>query len=261
MGISGNGVFPEDVKLFDDNDPVKLVLNIGTCELSNLDHGTVTIHISCKHGLRHECDMCVRSWMSTNRLLRRTNPPLLWACVHLCAFQFHRWSAEMRHLQKSQVSACSWKTHLHQTVETRCFGKTLYKYREEHSRYMQGRILNSLWYPGGNCTERMEPQDLSGVTTLYIDEIQSTHGQHYMIMVADQNHRAICGVTGLISYRYVMSKTVSNPKGAMWTRSNMSAPICQQRTNPVLRNVFRMRSSSLMCSILTNGQCGSRYGP
>ena len=37
-------------------------------------------------------------------------------------------------------------------------------------------------------------QDLSGVDVLFVDEIQSTHGQNYITMFADQDHRCICGV-------------------------------------------------------------------
>ena len=39
-------------------------------------------------------------------------------------------------------------------------------------------------------------QELSPTHTLFIDEIQSTHGQNYITMVADQDHTAICGVIG-----------------------------------------------------------------
>lgn len=37
-------------------------------------------------------------------------------------------------------------------------------------------------------------QELSPTHTLFIDEIQSTHSQNYITMVADQNSTAICGV-------------------------------------------------------------------
>lgn len=39
-------------------------------------------------------------------------------------------------------------------------------------------------------------QELSPTHTLFIDEIQSTHGQNYITMVADQDHTTICGVIG-----------------------------------------------------------------
>ena len=42
----------------------------------------------------------------------------------------------------------------------------------------------------------LEKQDLSDVHTIFIDEIQSTHGHNYITMVADQNHRMIAGVEG-----------------------------------------------------------------
>ena len=77
-------------------------------------------------------------------------------------------------------------------------------------------------------SEGLVKQDLSGVRILYIDEIQSTHGQNYITMVADQDHRAICGVKGpdIGSVREVRDWLIEkggDPKCIQYVSADMSA--------------------------------------
>ena len=193
----GIEIFRGDVKRFEDKDPDKPVLVVSTGELGDIDHGTVTVHISCKHGLRHVCDGCgrvmtVNKWVNT----RYKSAPMMGMRT------FVRISVPQMRCKKCGIYR---KIRCPLVVENHTYTKLLkldvleklhvntVKNTAEACRIGSWVVYDIL---EETVQKGLDTQDLSGVTTLFIDEIQSTHGQNYVTLVADQNHRAVCGVNG-----------------------------------------------------------------
>ena len=66
--LTGVEVASGDVRMFSDADPDRPVAETTTDRLKTIGRGSATVHISCRHGLRHECPCCgkpmaVKCWV------------------------------------------------------------------------------------------------------------------------------------------------------------------------------------------------------
>lgn len=193
----GMEIFRGDVKVFDDNDPDKPVLEVSTGELGDIDRGTAIVRISCKHGLRHVCDGCgrvmtVNKWVDTKykstpmmgmRTFVRISVPQM-ICKECGIFRKVRCPLIVENHTYTRLLKLDVLEKLHSNTV---------KSTAEACRIGPWVVYDIL---EETVQKGLEAQNLSNVTTLFIDEFQSTHGQHYVTMVADQNHKAICGVNG-----------------------------------------------------------------
>lgn len=186
-----------DVGIFDDGDPDGHILVTGTAGLKEVDRGTAVIHISCRHGLRHECEFCgkvmsVNKWVDTSyhsspmggmRTVVRISVPQM-ICRGCRTYRKVRCPLVVENhtytkLLKLDVLAMLADNTVKDTAEACRIGNWIvYDILEE------------------TVLEGIASQDLSGITTLFIDEIQSRRGHNYVTMVADQDHRMVCGVKG-----------------------------------------------------------------
>lgn len=190
LDVSGGdlGVFPEDGSE---------VLTFGTDTVRDIDTGTAVIHVTMRHGLRHTCPHCgqvagIHDWVSTS--YKSASILMMTTSVRIS-------------VPRLRCSGCD-------TIrKARCPlvepGRTYTKVLKLHSLSLlsqetvtataQGCRIGP-WIAGNILESAVEEgtanQDLSGLTGLFIDEIQFGHGQDYITMVADQDHNAVCGVRG-----------------------------------------------------------------
>jgi len=186
-----------DLGLFDDGDPDRCVLETGTDGLKNVDRGSVVIHISCRHGLRHECEFCgkamgVNKWVETE--------------YHSSPVKGMRTSVRISVPQMicKGCGTCR-KVRCPLIVENHTYTKllkldVLERLADNNVKDTAEACRIGTWIVYDILTDTVldgiASQDLSGVRTLFIDEIQSTRGQNYVTMAADQDHRMVCGVKG-----------------------------------------------------------------
>ena len=194
--ILGCSVDLGEIPLFSDNNPDTPVVETTTDDICLLDRGRVNIKIGLKHGLRHVCECgelySINRWVentynSTPVMGMRTTVTISVPKVHCPACQTYpkiqcplvvRYCTYTKLLKLDNLSVLTEQT-IKSTSDTCKVG-----------RFVTENILDDA------VTEGMEKQDLSYVKTLFLDEIQSTHGQNYITMVACQNHKALCGVKG-----------------------------------------------------------------
>ena len=182
---------------FSDSDPDSPVLDFTTDSVHAIDLGSMTVYVSMKHGLRHECPSCggtmgINKWVDTAydsspimsmRTNVRISVPKL-HCKHCGTFPKARCPLVVPNhtytklLKFDIISTLSEET-VASTSRTCKVGK-----------HIVADVLHQ------SVEEGKARQELSPTHTLFIDEIQSTHGQNYITMVADQDHTAICGVIG-----------------------------------------------------------------
>ncbi len=195
--VTGAEVLLGDIGLFSDEDPDAPVLETTSDDLRSFDTGSMCIHVSMKHGLRHVCKKCERpmminKWVSTEY---KSSPVMgMRTTVLVSVPKFH-------------CPQC------HRYPKAKC---PLVVENHTYTKLMKFEVLESLSQETAKSTaeacrigisavldvlaETVEygrsQQDMSGTTTLFIDEIQSTHGQNYITMVADQDHVALEGTSG-----------------------------------------------------------------
>lgn len=191
--VPDNGPVPS----FSDEDPDAPILCSDTDAIRDADLGSVVVHISLKHGLRHTCSCCgsvqkVHKWLHTTLAC----PPILCmkaeACIHVpqlycpcCdAYRIARCPLAIpkctyTKLTKIQVASVATKQTMKSTAETCGVGE-----------WIVSAIIREV------VAEGKMSRDLTGTKVMFVDEIQSTRGQNYVTMVADQDHRLISGVEG-----------------------------------------------------------------
>lgn len=194
----GMNVSLGDIPIFDDLNPCKATIKTDTDHIRDIDRGFVEICISARHGQRHECPKCgnamnVVKWISTNY---HTSPMMgMKTMLKVAVPQLHcRFCDDGYHkvrcpaivenhtytkILKFDVLAMLSKETVKATAEGCKIGDWIVR-----------DILNEAVNDG------LTTQDLSNVTTIFIDEISCKKGHNYLTMVADQDHRLICGVEG-----------------------------------------------------------------
>lgn len=185
------------IPLFSDQDPDAPILCSDTDSIRDLDFGSVVVHISMKHGLRHTCSCCggvqnVHKWLHTTL----SCPPVLCmraeACIYVpqlycpsCdAYRNARCPLAIQNctytkLTKIHVASVATKQTMKSTAETCGVGE-----------WIVADVVHKV------VDEGKASRNLTGTRVMFIDEIQSVHGQNYVTMVADQDHKMISGVEG-----------------------------------------------------------------
>ena len=194
--IRGCKVDLGDIPLFSDEDPDRPVVETTTDDIVYLDRGNLDIEVSLKHGLRHVCGCGrpydIHKWVSN----RYNSTPVMGmrTTVTICVPQVHcpvcgtypkipcplvvRNCTYTKLLKLEDINVLT-EQNIKSTSRTCKVGRSVTE-----------NILED------TVEEGLRTQDLSYVHTLFIDEIQSTHGQNYITMAACQDHKALCGVIG-----------------------------------------------------------------
>ncbi|MDO5862589.1 MAG: ISL3 family transposase [Thermoplasmata archaeon] len=228
--VDGISVDQGQLGTFPDSDPDAPVLEFSSDTVRSIDLGWAVIHVSMRHGLRHECGKCGGP-MQVNKWVKNTysSSPLCLSetFVSVSVPQLH--CPECGGYPKARcplvVRDHTYTRLLKLGVMQTLSQETVKATSEAHrvGPWIVGDIL------AGSIEEGKGRQDLSGVDTLYIDEIQFGHGQDYVTMVADQDHRMICGVKGndMKSVEdvadYLESKDFDTSR-IKWVCSDMSVP-------------------------------------
>lgn len=184
-----------DVPFFrDDGDPTIVT---DTSEISTLSLGSIVIDVSYRHDKRHVCQSCgdpmgVNKWVTNTY----TNSPIFGMdckisvsvpqlhCKRCPGYPQVRCPLVVRNHTFTKLC----KSEMLGTLAVQNVADTARSCRV--GRHIVADVLKEA------VDEGMKTQDLSGVDTIFMDEIQSTHGQNYITMFADQDHRCICGVIG-----------------------------------------------------------------
>lgn len=185
------------IPVFSDKDPDSPVVETTTDLLRSIDRGSVRIFVTMRSGLRHLCPHCK-------------------ALASIKTYREHCYSSSSLSGMRTEVCirvpqlfcpdcGCYTMVRCPLVVPNHSYTKllkldALALLSEETvsaaSRGCgtgEGIIYDIL---DDTVEKGLDDQDLSGVHTLFIDEIQSTHGHNYITMVADQDHRMIAGVEG-----------------------------------------------------------------
>lgn len=194
--ISGMQVDMGDVPYFSSDPDVPTIVT-DTSELPTLSLGNVLIDVSYKHGLRHVCPSC-NGLMSVNKWIRNvfSNPPIfgMSTSIGVSVPQLH-----CSHCSGYPQVRCPLVVHNHTFTKLCKFdmlGALAVQTVSDTVRSCRvGRsVVEDVLKE--TVEDGKSRQDLSGVDTIFLDEIQSTHGQNYISMFADQEHRCICGTLG-----------------------------------------------------------------
>lgn len=187
-----------DVPTFSDADPDKVTIRTDTGRIREIDRGHVEVCISARHGQRHECPKCgnamsIVKWVTTSY---HTSPVMgMRAMLSVSVPQLHcKFCDDGYHKLRcpAVVENHTYTKALKLDVLAMLSEETVKATAEgcKIGDWIVRDILNETVANG------LETQDLSDVTTIFIDEISCKKGHNYLTMVADQNHRMICGVKG-----------------------------------------------------------------
>lgn len=179
------------------SEDAEYTIETDTEEIRTLSLGEVVFHVSYRHGLRHECKTCGRA-MKINKWVSNTftNAPVfgMSSKVEVSVPQTHCpecggypqprcplvvYNHSYTVLTKFDVIRTLTSQTMTDTSDSCKVGK-----------YIVSDVLTT------TVEEGKAKQDLSGVRIIFCDEIQSSHGQEYVTMIADQDHRCISGVIG-----------------------------------------------------------------
>lgn len=195
--ITGAEVCLGDIGLFSDEDPDAPVLETTSDDLRTFDTGSMCILVSLKHGLRHECKDCgrpmnVNKWVSTTY---KSSPMMsMRTTVRVSVPKLH--CPQCGTFPKVECPLVVWN---HTYTKLMKFD-VLASLSEETAKATSKACRVGISIVSDVLSEAVEygrsKQDMSGTTTLFVDEIQSTHGQNYITMVADQDHVALEGAHG-----------------------------------------------------------------
>ena len=185
------------VPCFSDDSPDDPIIETTTDCLRDFDMGSMTVHISMRHGRRFICQDCgtlqkVHKWIDTDY----SCPPILFMRTKVrikvpqlycpCCSKYRKARCPLvvpnhsyTRLTKFEVACVGMSQTVRSTSESCRIGEGIVS-----------EIIHDI------VEEGKAERDLSNVTTLFMDEIQSTSGHNYVTMVADQDHRLICGVLG-----------------------------------------------------------------
>ena len=192
LGIS---VDSGDISQFSDSEPDSPVIETTTYHLRDLDRGSICIFISMKSGIRHVCQTCN-------------------CAVSIKKYVTHQFDSSPLSGMRTKISVRVPQVHCESCGGYPTVRCPLVVFNHTYTKLLKFDALSTLSEETVSATSSacrvgegivfdilddavqkgLETQDLSDVNTLFIDEIQSTHGQNYISMGADQNHRAISGV-------------------------------------------------------------------
>lgn len=195
--VTGAEVCLGDIGIFSDDDPDASVLETTSDDLRSFDTGSMCIHVSMRHGLRHECKDCgrpmkVNKWVSTSY---KSSPVMnMRTTVRVSVPKMH-----CTHCMTFPKADCPLVVKNHTYTKLMKFD-VLASLSQETAKATAEACRVGISIVSDVLSEAVEygrsKQDMSGTTTLFVDEIQSTHGQNYITMVADQDHVALEGTPG-----------------------------------------------------------------
>lgn len=187
-----------DIPVFNDAAPDDVVIRTDTDRIRNIDRGFVEIRLSARHGQRHECPKCgnamnIVKWIVTSyytspmmgmRTMLKVSVPQLHC--RFCDDGYHKLRCPAvveNHTYTKMLKLDVLAMLSEETVKATAEGCKI-------GDWIVRDILNETDADG------LGTQDLTDVTTIFIDEISCKKGHNYLTMVADQEHRTICGVKG-----------------------------------------------------------------
>lgn len=217
-----------DIPILSDDHPDDPLFSTSTDLLRSIDRGSVRIFISMRSGLRHLCPHCnalssIKGYSSH--------------CYKTSSFSGMRSEVCIRvpqlfcpHCRRYPTARCPLVVFNHTYTKLLKLDTLSLLSEETVSAASSGCGIgkDTVFDILDNAVEEgLENQDLSKVHTLFIDEIQSTHGHNYITMVADQDHRMIAGVEGhdIGSVRKVcewLESKGGDPKNITYVSADMS---------------------------------------
>lgn len=186
-----------EIPILSDADPDASILETTTDQLRTIDRGSLCIHISMMSGLRHLCPYCgslasIKQYVTHDYATSSFSGMAAWVRIRVPQIF-------CRSCRKYPTVRCPLVVFNHSYTKLLKLDALSMLSQETISATSsgcgigEGIVFDIL---GETVENGLKTQDLSQVETLFLDEIQSTHGHNYITMVADQDHRMIAGVKG-----------------------------------------------------------------